>query len=608
MQTRQLVFQRTFQRSIHTLLAGYSGPSFRDGLLEVWLFDDLESRCAAERELAGHGVQARFRSAYKPLIHFFLEEVDLQALTAVAVRYPSPVLSPRRFLLEAYPLAGLLGEKVCLTWEPVAVPEATTRYSHEVQLTFADGVVEKHIVTAPNRLHRDHVDSLLLSPCGWVSWRPVTGAHYDEPLATDYEQLFASTMEAVMGREWPSEEPYFEELNLRVIWPGRDQPLAYGEEHISLAEGLHEDLYFSLLEYFQHRAGLPLGDRSIQPGQIMPEILTQADGLPSVTVTLQGLHKTALPESAGVLLDAALLDRADRPLSESQISAYLNTLGQKSLWSYSRGRRKVMARHRFGHDKAVLISAAQHANETSGIVGALRAAEELNTLPSAHFVISPLENPDGYHLRQRLAAEQPVHMHHAARYTAFGNDLQAQPPGSGFEHAIREQAIECSGAELHVNLHGYPAHEWTRPLSGYIPRNFEMWTIPKGFFLIIRHHAGWESRAKQLLEAVTRDLARIAALVELNRRQIATFEVHAGELGFAILHDIPYLLMQDDAQLTPLMLITEYPDETLYGDAFVLAHEVQRATVLSAYRHYQRLSPLNALTRTGSEIPHRRAR
>src|SRR5690554_1997378 len=384
----------------------------RDGLLEVWLFDDLESRCAAERELAAHGVRARFRSAYKPLIHFFLEDVDLQTLTAVAVGYPSPALSPRRFLLEAYPLAGLLGEQVCLTWEPLAVPEATACYSYEVQLTFGDGVVEKHIVAAPNRLHRDHVDSLLLSPCGWVSWRPVTGAHYDKPLATDYEQLFASAMEAVMGREWPSKEPHFEELNLRVIWPGSDQPLAYGEEHISLAEGLHEDLYFSLLEYFQHRAGLPLGDRSIQPGQIVPEILTQPDAPPSLTVTLQNLRESA-PVSVDVPLDAVLLDRADRPLSESQIRAHLKTLGQRTLCSYSRGARTVMAQYRFGSDKAVLISAAQHANETSGIVGALRAAVELDALASAHFVISPLENPDGYHLRQRLATEQPDHMHHA---------------------------------------------------------------------------------------------------------------------------------------------------------------------------------------------------
>jgi len=140
-----------------------------------------------------------------------------------------------------------------------------------------------------------------------------------------------------------------------------------------------------------------------------------------------------------------------------------------------------------------------------------------------------------------------------------------------------------------VNLHGYPAHEWTRPLTGYIPRGFEMWTIPKGFFLIVRYREGWQQQARRLLEEVIQDLANIPELVALNRRQVAAFEAHAGEFDFSILHDIPYLLIQDNAQLTPLMLITEYPDETVYGDAFTLAHEAQRATILSAYTHYQRL-------------------
>ncbi len=583
---RQTLLEQTFQRSVDALVAEYSDPKACGGSLEAWVFDDLAVRRGAEQELARRGVRARFRSAYKPLVHFFLEEVGDQRPTAATIRYPSPTVSPRRFLIEAYPLAGLLGDEVTLTWEPVAVEAATTRYFYEVHLTGADGVVAKHSVAAPNRWHCDYVDTLQLSPCGWVRWCSAAGEHYDEPLRTDYEQLFESVMEAVTGSEWPGEQPFFEELNLRVVLPGRDASLPYAEEHISLAEGLHEDLYFSLLEYFQHRAGLSLGDRSGQPGQIVPEILTRPDASPSAIVTLQCLHVSSVPASPDVSLD-----RADRPLSESQISALLEALGQRTLRSLTRSGRPVVARYRPGSDRAVLISAAQHANETSGIVGALRAAAELDELAHAHFVISPLENPDGYHLRQRLAVEQPRHMHHAARYTAFGNDLQAQPLASGFEHTIRERAIECSDAGLHVNLHGYPAHEWTRPLTGYVPRGFEMWTIPKGFFLIVRYREGWQQQAQRLLEAVIQDLANIPELVAFNQRQIVTFEAHAGELDFPIMHNIPYLLMQDDAQLTPLMLITEYPDETVYDEAFILAHEAQRATVISAYTHYQRLEP-----------------
>ena len=63
---------------------------------------------------------------------------------------------------------------------------------------------------------------------------------------------------------------------------------------------------------------------------------------------------------------------------------------------------------------------------------------------------------------------------------ATWNTAATQPP---YEIGARNQALELSGAQLHLNLHGYPAHEWTRPFTGYLPRGFELWTIPKGFFL-----------------------------------------------------------------------------------------------------------------------------
>src|SRR5471030_1671318 len=77
--------------------------------LEAWIFEDERMRSAAEAALAEAGVRARIRSAYKPLLHFFLEEVELSGLTAVTIRTPSHSLAvANRFRLEAYPLAGLL--------------------------------------------------------------------------------------------------------------------------------------------------------------------------------------------------------------------------------------------------------------------------------------------------------------------------------------------------------------------------------------------------------------------------------------------------------------------------------------------------------------------
>lgn len=365
--------------------------------------------------------------------------------------------------------------------------------------------------------------------------------------------------------------------------PSSDRRLAWDDEHISLAEALHEELYFSSLEYFQQRAGLALGNRSIQPGQIVPEVLTQGDEV-SLQVSLRPLDASQ-PQRAEVALDTA-----PQAIGVTQIEQLLAALGGQALRSTTRAGRSVEARYRVGSDRAVMISAGQHPNEISCVVGALRAAQTLSRQPEAHFVISPLENPDGYALQSRLIANQPRHMHHAARYTAFGNDLQSQPRGQSFEHAIREQALAVSGAVLHINLHGYPAHEWTRPLTGYVPRGFEMWTIPKGFFLVLRHQPGWEPAAQQLVETVTQQLAEVPGLVAFNATQIALFETHAGALTFPVLNGFPYLISEDADQLTPLMLITEYPDETLSGDAFIQAHTAQMATVVATYNAFQTLA------------------
>jgi hypothetical protein len=189
-------------------------------------------------------------------------------------------------------------------------------------------------------------------------------------------------------------------------------------------------------------------------------------------------------------------------------------------------------------------------------------------------------------------------MHHAARYTALGDDLEYRTLENSGAHlnekAIRFTAQELSKAQLHINLHGYPSHEWTRPLSGYVPRGFGMWTLPKGFFLIMRHHAGWTQQAEAILDHVTRHLGAIPGILDYNNRQIALYETHAGETGFRIINGFPCLSSVDDRHTVPLTLITEYPDETIYGDDFVTGHTAQMETVISAYDVWQTLNACTA--------------
>ncbi|MGL4092183.1 M14 family metallopeptidase [Agrobacterium cavarae] len=543
--------------------------------LEAWTFDDTESRREAERRLQEKGVAARIRSAYKPLLFAFLEEIDLDGVEAIEVHYPVHANAPaNRFRLEAYPLAALVGEAKI---DFIARNDGDFHY--DVSLKRGQRI-ESVTVLAPNRVHTDIVGEINVSPTGWLK----LGGKPGERLATDYEELFEAGIKAIADHAWGDQEPYFEELNIRVVHPAKDISLPVGDEVVSLREALHEDFYFSLLEFFQKKSGRPLGDRGLRPGQIVPEIARSNDEI-SVVIETRALT-TGFSDG-----NEQPIDTAQEPIAESQVRKLLAEVGGDAFEARSRSGRILSARYKSGDDAAVMISGGQHPNETTGIVGALRAARKLGQRKQAHFTISPLENPDGYAVHQRLRLDNPRHMHHAARYTALGDDLEyrtSENAGTNlFEKEIRFKAEKRSDAKLHVNLHGYPSHEWTRPLSGYVPRNFAMWTLPKGFFLIIRHHPDWERQAEALLDRVTRHLGAIPGLLDYNNRQIALYEIHAGETGFRIINGFPCLSSVDDRHTVPMTLITEYPDETIYGDDFITGHTAQMETVLSAYDAWQ---------------------
>lgn len=569
------IFEQSFDRSLDELIARATpGQSF-----EAWTFDDTKSRREAENRLKEMGVSARIRSAYKPLLFTFIEEIDLDSVKAIEVRYPVHASAPaNRFRLEAYPLAALVGDaKIDF------IARNDDAFHYDVTLKRGDRT-ETLTVLAPNRIHTDVVGETNVSPTGWFR---LGGDQAGERLETDYERLFQAAIEAVANHDWGNDEPYFEELNIRVAHPAEDMSLPVGDEVVSLREALHEDFYFSLLEFFQKKSGRPLGDRGLKPGQIVPEIV-KSNGSVSVRIETRALTTAFLDGKE------QSINEASEPVATGQLAKLLSDIGGEAFEARSRSGRILAARYVAGSDAAVMVSGGQHPNETTGIVGAIRAARKLSERKGAHFTISPLENPDGYALHQRLRNDNPRHMHHAARYTALGDDLEYRTrENSGVhlnEKEIRFSAQDMSGANLHVNLHGYPSHEWTRPLSGYVPRNFAMWTVPKGFFLIIRHHADWERQAEALLDRVTRHLGAIPGLLDYNNRQIALYEIHAGETGFRIINGFPCLSSIDDRHTVPMTLITEYPDETIYGNDFITGHTAQMETVLSAYDAWQDIS------------------
>ena len=583
--TNHPLIDQSFPRTLDAWVVRFSQPHWRGARIEGWLFEGLAARRDAERQLAAAGVQAQFRSAYKPLVFHFLEEVDTSTLRAVTITYPVHGLAlPQRFLQEAYPLAALLpGCRLDFV-------AGGDELHYHLAFTHRDGSHTEARVWAPNRVHDDPQGVTHLSPTGWLRVeKPGETELLDSAQPTDYEQVFAHILKTVSGHAWPVQEPYFERLDIRVDLPGIEQRLPVEHETISSFEALHEDIYFSLLEVFQRRSGRPAQDRRLQPGQIVPDVRASRHA-PRLRIThkafdvqAQELCASTLPDS-----DAPLAELGDPP-SPARIDALMQTLGGDTFGAMSRQGRMVSGLYRAGKTAPVLISGGQHANETSGVVGALRAAEVLKD-EDAHFALIALENPDGYALHRELRAQHPAHMHHAARYSALGDDIEYRETAPLFEREARQQGLAISGAQLHINLHGYPAHEWTRPWSGYVPRGFELWTIPKGFFLILRYQPGWQAEAEALHRAVSAAVAQVPGLAAHNARQMALYERHAGPIPFALRDGIAYTVTEVARPGAPVTLITEYPDETVNGDAFRLAHTVQMRTVLAAVEAWQSLA------------------
>ena len=324
-----LILDRRFPRSLDALVARFGREAMRGTELQAWTFDDAPARRAAEARLARFGVAARLRSAYKPLLHAVLEEVDRDGLARMRVRYPiHPAAAPNRFRLETYPLAALVGDAE-VAFEPAAAPAL----SYGVDLAWTDGRRRRIDVFAPNRVHADPVGEPALSPTGWL--RVGAGAPEDgDRLETDLEALFAAAVEAVGAQGWRGEGPFFGELNLSATLPFAERRLAVGDETVSLQEALHEDLYFSLLEVFGAAAGLKRGARGMRPGQIVPDV-RHAPGDLRLRIETRPL---SVEEPEGW---EGPIDEARAPLSAAAVRRALDALRREAVKTPNQPRRPL---------------------------------------------------------------------------------------------------------------------------------------------------------------------------------------------------------------------------------------------------------------------------
>ena len=147
-----ILLDTVFDRTLDAWVREFSAPEWRGAHVEGWLFEGPEARRSAQATLARAGVTAHLRSAYKPLLHHVLEEVDPAGLRRIAVRYPvHPQAAPNRYTLEAYPLADLLpGVAVSFMAGEAELLDPMPRYA--ITLHYADGREREQDVAAPNLL------------------------------------------------------------------------------------------------------------------------------------------------------------------------------------------------------------------------------------------------------------------------------------------------------------------------------------------------------------------------------------------------------------------------------------------------------------------------
>jgi hypothetical protein len=258
----------------------------------------------------------------------------------------------------------------------------------------------------------------------------------------------------------------------------------------------------------------------------------------------------------------------------------------------------------------VLLSARQHANEptstTSGFAWLQKVVENPHVLKYVNLVFHPVENPDGAVLHHALCQSAPNHMHHAARYTSCGADLQTNPIISGEmipESQLRHNTWKRWRPQIHLNNHGYPAHEWIRAQSGYIPQNFEDWSLPAGYLTILIASQEAEDFLSLARERIAGNLSEQHHLLQLTQSQVARNQRYrttsrlpftfAGAFPFWESFKNPANSTVTNPDLFPdapwFTVITEVPDETVSDylwDWCVEAHCIINEATIDAFIHY----------------------
>jgi hypothetical protein len=217
------------------------------------------------------------------------------------------LFAPTRWLLEAFPIDEVLARELNIDRSRITFEEAPIgSAAYEVTVSGPGGIELFHQTFDPKIVIRPYFDVFpnyekVRVTTGWISATSAGRTIADERIATDTERVWdryqAKTLPALYdqvmkiheGKPRQGDAPYFGELRIEASLSEPDYELGVDKEQMMSMETLHEDLYFTTIEFFRVLGRFTRGQPLDFPGRIIPIMHPKADGRSGhVTTTLTG--------------------------------------------------------------------------------------------------------------------------------------------------------------------------------------------------------------------------------------------------------------------------------------------------------------------------------
>jgi hypothetical protein len=199
-----------------------------------------------------------------------------------------------------------------------------------------------------------------------------------------------------------------------------------------------------------------------------------------------------------------------------------------------------------------------------------------------------MENPDGADLAYQLQKITPHHSLHAGRYSSLGIEIGHQINVSDPilpEAKVRKKIFEKWLPDIHLNLHGYPSHEWVQQFSNYSPYLFRDYWIPRGWFAYYRAlslplYEKWTNAGKQLKKFIVKEMNSSDKFRSSNRKfynryfrwaarwqpHMNYLEIYDGLNLYSKRRSSRERKLSSSRRITYISEVPELMDETAHGD------------------------------------------